>query len=339
MTRRRGAILATLAAFGAARPAPAEEINTATILAATYQAIPNCTHIRPVGACFWLRCTWRCRVRTSVKWGSYRPDVVVPSYVQTAQTPWTELRPVMAAIAAGAGAVVGALGGTAPLGGGDQTESKRSEGENLAFRETDAIGHPLGRLAPLPGVSCPARITPLRPYFVSSVDGLAWRLPELELLLYPAAWVPGLREIGHWPLNTWGAVHPRGGFSFHPEPPKAAAVTAQRVGDIVTRRGQAPHLYSALPIGGVSMVGNWRVWPPGVLVETDARTGTWQMLAPRQETSCAAFGTDDVAWPASWSAGRETTRRQYAWQLWRPYTCCRRRGQWFLGSVDWSPYP
>ncbi|HBP1008256.1 TPA: TIGR03756 family integrating conjugative element protein, partial [Pseudomonas aeruginosa] len=24
----------------------------------------------------------------------------------------------------------------------------------------------------------------------------------------------------------------------------------------------------------------------------------------------------------------------YAWALWRPYACCERRGQVFLGSVD-----
>ena len=26
----------------------------------------------------------------------------------------------------------------------------------------------------------------------------------------------------------------------------------------------------------------------------------------------------------------------YAWALWRPYKCCKKRGQKFLYSVDWS---
>jgi len=26
----------------------------------------------------------------------------------------------------------------------------------------------------------------------------------------------------------------------------------------------------------------------------------------------------------------------YAWTLWRPYSCCEREGEEFLGSVDFS---
>ncbi|WP_231561649.1 TraU family protein [Nitrosococcus oceani] len=37
-----------------------------------------------------------------------------------------------------------------------------------------------------------------------------------------------------------------------------------------------------------------RVWLPGPLIEKDARTGTWQMLAPHPETSCDVFGTNDL---------------------------------------------
>ena len=29
----------------------------------------------------------------------------------------------------------------------------------------------------------------------------------------------------------------------------------------------------------------------------------------------------------------------YAWNLWRPYKCCTRRGQWFLGDIDWVAFP
>ena len=27
----------------------------------------------------------------------------------------------------------------------------------------------------------------------------------------------------------------------------------------------------------------------------------------------------------------------YAWALWRPYSCCQRAGEIFLGSVDFAP--
>ena len=82
-----------------------------------------------------------------------------------------------------------------------------------------------------------------------------------------------------------------------------------------------------------------RVWPPGPLLETDARTGTWQMLAPRAEARCGVFGTDDRAGPTGWGGGRVDAGGDYVWILWRPYQCCRRRGQWFLFDLNWVGYP
>ena len=26
----------------------------------------------------------------------------------------------------------------------------------------------------------------------------------------------------------------------------------------------------------------------------------------------------------------------YVWALWRPYSCCKKQGQLFLGSTEWS---
>jgi hypothetical protein len=61
-------------------------------------------------------------------------------------------------------------------------------------------------------------------------------------MFYAASLIPGLREIGNWPLQTWGGVYPRTGWTTQAEEPKAAAVNAQRAGDIVTRDNQ-PHIY------------------------------------------------------------------------------------------------
>ena len=85
-----------------------------------------------------------------------------------------------------------------------------------------------------------------------------------------------MREIGTWPLQTWGSVHPRTGWTTQAEEPKAAAINAQRAGDIVTRTGQT-HIY--IPISDSSS-SDQKVWPPDPLKETDHRTGTWQMLMP-----------------------------------------------------------
>jgi integrating conjugative element protein (TIGR03756 family) len=172
------------------------------------------------------------------------------------------------------------------------------------------------------------------PYFQSGLDALSWR-QEIPEIFYPASWIPGLREVGTWPLQTWGGVHPRTGWTTQAEEPKAAAINAQRAGDIVTRFGQ-PHIY--LPLTGASS-GSQRVWPPGALVEKNARTGTWQMLAPRPQASCGVFGTNDLASVAGWGGGRVDPAGDYVWNLWRPYQCCRRAGQWFLSDINWTAYP
>ena len=57
------------------------------------------------------------------------------------------------------------------------------------------------------------------------------------------------------------------------------------------------------------------------------------------ETGCSVFGTNDLASLTGWSGGRVDAGGDYAWNLWRPYECCARRGQTFLFSLDWIAYP
>ena len=184
------------------------------------------------------------------------------------------------------------------------------------------------------GLLCPSQTTPLVPYFQSGLDALAWR-QEIPEIFYPASLIPGLREIGTWPLQTWGSVHPRTGWTTQAEEPKAAAVTAQRAGDIVTRLAQ-PHVY-------VPLTGPWfssqKVWPPGPLKEKNRRTGTWQMLLPRTEATCGVFGGNDLMSVSGWSGGRVDAGGDYVWNLWRPYKCCQRAGEWFLFDIDWIAFP
>ena len=69
-------------------------------------------------------------------------------------------------------------------------------------------------------------------------------------------------------------------------------------------------------------------WPAGALIESDASTGKWQELTPRLSSTCAVFphGHRRV----------QATEGGYAWALWRPYSCCERRGQIFLGHVEFD---
>ena len=76
------------------------------------------------------------------------------------------------------------------------------------------------------------------------MDALAWR-QEVPEIFYPASLIPGLRELGQWPLHTWGGVYPRTGWTTQAEEPKAAAINAQRAGDIVTLDLQVQDLSAA----------------------------------------------------------------------------------------------
>ncbi len=331
--------LALAIAVGAMQSVLAETLTTPVIVNRTATAAVSCMRWMPIGLCFWLRCGLRgCRVRTSVKVGHYNPDLVVSSYNALGGNPWLEIRSTLGtAQKVAATGILGRLGGFPVDSGANRTEGGRGarDHRNLIFRETDAIGHPLSTFSLLGfNVICRAQASPFVPYYQSGIDALAWRnaLPEI---LYPASLVPGLREIGTWPLQSWGSVFPRNGWATQSEEPKAAAITAQRAGDIVTRRGQ-PHLY--LPLSGPN-ARNQRVWPPGPLHENEARTGTWQMLSPKADTSCGIFGANDLAAVTSWSSGRMDVSGMYTWNLWRPYKCCNSRGQWFLFSVDWFSYP
>jgi hypothetical protein len=38
---------------------------------------------------------------------------------------------------------------------------------------------------------------------------------------------------------------------------------------------------------------------------------------------------------ATWANGKNKTLDEgYVWSLWRPYKCCKSKGQFFIGSVD-----
>lgn len=361
--------LVCILALGMTATIQAGTITTPQIITQTTAGALTCMRWMPVGLCFWLRCSWRgCRVRTSIKVGHYNPDLVVSAYNELGGNPWAEIRATLGL--AQKTAATGLLGTLLPVpveSAGNRTEgsSQHRDHKNLVFRETDAIGHPMGSLSGVAagvGLLCRSQTRPFFPYFQSGLDGLSWR-QEVPEIFYPASWIPGLREIGTWPLQTWGGVYPRTGWTTQAEEPKAAAINAQRAGDVVTRAAQ-PHVY--VPLSGatymhndrIRIIDNWvddglgsfinqwfalfsgqRVWPPGPLVEKNHRTGTWQMLVPEPESSCNVFGTNDLASVNGWGGGRVDSAGDYAWNLWRPYKCCRRRGQWFLFDIDWIAYP
>lgn len=288
-------------------------LDTAAIVSSALS--PDCLAYRVVGVCYWLYCTmYGCTVRTSVKVRHYVPDAVVSSYSDTGRNPWSEV------------AFLSAPNSSARAGG-DGTTNQAHENNLAKFKNADVIGDPatatFNQFVSQFGYVCPGAGEPYVPYFLSTLDSLAWRygIPEA---VYPESLTPGLRDIGsRASLSLWGSVYPREGFLFQTDDFKAASVIAERAGDIVTREGQ-PHLYQ--PLLAQAQDG---YWPAGPLIESDPSTGKWQELTPKLSMHCAVF-------PDGEALHQQAVDGAYAWTLWRPYNCCKREGEVFLGSVDFS---
>ena len=302
--------LLALAGLVPAGPAQAAEtVTSADILAAS--ADFDCLDYRIAGGCVWLRCgIGGCSTRASVKYRHYVPDAVVTAYPSARRSPWTEMRSLDGT----------ADGGTYAKGAGSRAAT------GLRFKLAQAVGSPgIAWIEALdPGTTvCKPAATPFAPYYVANADPM-WRSPGLQAPLTLRHALRSVREPG--PLGSmWGALYPRTGFVQQSHDYKAGAVAAQRVADIVTRRSQ-PHVYR--PLLGDSGGGQW---PPGAVVEGDPDTHKWQLLAPRTG-SCSVFaGSAAPLLGAVDPLGRNVSASgAYAWNLWRPYRCCKRRGQWLI---------
>src|SRR5690554_8019460 len=89
-TMLAGCAVAVCAAFLPVKPAYA--VTTAQIVASA--ANLSCAEWQVVGVCFWLRCSPKCRVRTSIKVKHYIPEVVVSSYAGALGNQWVEMAAV-----------------------------------------------------------------------------------------------------------------------------------------------------------------------------------------------------------------------------------------------------
>ncbi|MDA5490247.1 MULTISPECIES: TIGR03756 family integrating conjugative element protein [Yersinia] len=298
-------------------------VNTASLIGSA--ASTSCISWKVKGICYWLLCTpFGCSVKTSVKVEHFMPEVVVSAYSGSGDNPWSEMSVVSGAAGATEKGIISTLAGVSAGGGQQAIKAPSLRKQNLHFHYADAYGHPATALigGQITGYSCQSTATPFMPYFVSAFDSLAWRsgLPES---LYPEALIPGQRELGRQRNgNMWGNIYPRSGFVTQQDSYKSAAVVAQRVADIITRRGQL-HVYR--PLVGQSSLGYWP--PESVRENTGTHNHKWQRLAPKISTSCAIF--PDTNYPIAEDGN-------YAWSLWRPYRCCQRRGQTFLSSTDFS---
>jgi integrating conjugative element protein (TIGR03756 family) len=276
----------------------------AALLLAEPLSADDCIQFRVVGVCIWIVCTpYGCDIDVTVKYGHFNPDVLVrvsnPQGINRVEDPV-------------------------------RTDSHTRNHNNLIYQDAVAVGHPLtGQLY------CPSNTSAGTGYFASTVDVPSWRWGGLDAL-DSATWIPGQREIGRWPRNHWGHVYPRTGWTLQPEPPKSAAVIAQRVGDIITRGGQ-PHVYRSILGRPIFIADQKLTWSPASLLENSNEEGWWQPTSPTME-DCLLFGADDTPQQTGWGGGRVAEDGTYLHALWRPYTCCE-IDDGALIVIDFTPYP
>ncbi|WP_404360464.1 TraU family protein [Methylotuvimicrobium sp. KM1] len=264
----------------------------------------ECIQLRVVGACIWIVCTmFGCDIDVTLKVGHFNPDVLIkvtnPDGVDRVEDP-------------------------------KRIDTHNRNHQNLIFQSAWSAGHPLTGQ-----IYCPSNTTAAEPYFWSKLDVPAWRWGGLDSFTL-GAWVPGVHEIGNWPLNVWGHLYPRGGWTTQHSQPKSAAVVAQRVGDIITRDGES-HVYDSIRGQAVFVEDQKLTWSPGALKENTNEEGWFQMMKPKLE-QCIVFGENDTVSLRGWGGGRVADNGEYYFALWRPYTCCE-IDDGALVVIDFMPFP
>jgi len=176
---------------------------------------------------------------------------------------------------------------------------------------------------------CPSTAQGLTVHFHSYLDALVWRNVVPVELLYPQSYIPGLQEVGNFPINTWGSLYPRIGSVTQQIPMKGAAVLAQRVAHIISQSGQ-PHFYTAL-----SADWGYRYFDLGPVLPNDASNSKWQRLYPDPSPTCEVFGSNDTLSLTTWGDGKSSSEEGYSWNLWRRLECCKVEGV-FIGSIAYE---
>ena len=310
--------------------AQSREITTQEIIEAITPD-PSCHGWCLTGACVWLRCSlYECQTGVVNKVRNKNPDFLVTVFDEQGDEPWTEMQDIWGGLSDGRFQSIIASYSNTLAGGGQSLKHSQGESEfayssGLKFKEVNVYGHPLalafGQNMNSDSVTywCPTQVTPFLPYFSSAIDSFEWRWGAVESL-YPATWVPGMRVIGSGFLQQWGSVFPRTGYVDQKEDAKAAAIVAQRAGNIVTSQNALPHL--SIPLQNNN--GVYRTWFSGEMRENDPVQTVWQMVSPQQDTQCYAFGENDLA-GLSWASQRQNRdgKQQYAFTAWRNYECCQ----------------
>lgn len=169
---------------------------------------------------------------------------------------------------------------------------------------------------------CPGGSGMLSIQYDSDLDALFWRGKVPLELLYPGSWVPGVGEVGHGLVNTWGGTYPRTGELVQSHPVKSSAVLAARVASIIRQEAQ-PHIYKKLYAKGEQKYVYFK----------RGDEPRWQAVHPVASTDCITFGDNDSLSVGSYGDHKTSDNEGYIWNLWQRYECCERKTPIFLFAV------
>ncbi len=299
------------------------DINSVTITADTLKAMPHCLHYRIEGVCYW-KDTYG--INTTMYVEHYLPDVVITIFNKPGENPWSEMNVSLDKAGAVAQTKIVSLLSDFDVGSGQHSISDIHE-QNIFFKEADIIGNPA--LSVLNNSDLlPSTASSLAPYYQSMLDSAAWRgFPQLKTTQLEEAYamIANIQHhIGTRSIN-WGGIYPHEGKVTTSNDAKAAAVIAQRAGNMITSTGLLPlsgHIYQPLShqCGQECKASS---------VQENSNKTEFQMIYPVVSDRCDYFGKT-----ADYGEDAETkTNGAYVWVLWRFYSGCRDGIGKFIGKT------
>ncbi|HHP0492445.1 TIGR03756 family integrating conjugative element protein [Vibrio harveyi] len=286
----------------------------------------SCMRWRVAGMCVWYK--WPYKIRTSVKVNHYIPDYVVSVYERSGENPW-ELMSFLDDIGdIGFEALVGFSSG----GGSVKGKGRGEHSTNIMFKNVTAIGNPLASTWQTLGLGtlmCASEAQSFVPGYASSFDWLAWRTNPLEAALNFDQLITRRNRIkpSTRPTENWAFLYPRTGFVVGSDDAKTAAVAGLRASSILTDKSSLSINVANRPAQN-SRSG---YWPPRTVNIDNRSQGYFQMLLPKAEKTCRLIS--DMGSISEMSAYR-STNGNYAWNFWRPYTCCSGSGK-LIANISW----
>lgn len=283
--------------------------NTALIIRDTLGGLPACLHYEIKGSCFWLSRTGAPITTPYIQ--HYLPDVVVSVFNKPGDNPWLEMDVTLDQAGRLAQSSIVDLMTGLPVGGGQHSFQHPFE-QQVFFKEIDVVGNPALPLLPTTPFLLPSAAIPFTPYFQSLLDSALWRgFPPLALPEQAYAYGANVLHIVGNGVTVWGGAYPFEGKIIAANEAKAAAVIAQRAGNLLTASQSWGHLVKPLSTHcGTECQA-------AAIQENDSKT-QFQLIYPTLETQCLVFGRsstygENVTAPANGA---------YVWVLWRHYQGC-----------------